>query len=349
MSEAQTGGCNTSKSVLLSVFLQKARKASSSCECTFVESAVRISRVGRSGTPRISSFALEEKRSSVGHCSSGPHVIPGTGEECRFQMSRRSEQRKLLEPTRPGSSSQMQRHDEQACGKMQTMRRAFGALLGLAQSLSRTISLRSCRGGGFSSAASPPEAEDERATRTGPSWTSDNLHNSFSAGKVLQEPVPALSQLEVVHSSAGARTTSSHFGYPAPGAQCPTPSEVSESKYFLPSAEWERLRKSGTFDYIVVGSGLTALAFVDKVCERVLCNFLTANMKLQSSLQAGKLLMFLRSGRAHAQYVCNTQQLQGLAYVMMHVTVLFQTSSRHLRAPEPLDSSQWPKLLILLN
>lgn len=64
---------------------------------------------------------------------------------------------------------------------------------------------------------------------------------------------------------AGLEANNSQQGNPFPGPQSPKPAEATESQYFVSHKEWEELRDPAKFDFIVVGSGLTALAFVEKV------------------------------------------------------------------------------------
>ncbi|KAH7309732.1 hypothetical protein B0I35DRAFT_358770 [Stachybotrys elegans] len=66
------------------------------------------------------------------------------------------------------------------------------------------------------------------------------------------------------------------YGFPVPGVQSPTATAVMASDYFVSEQTWGNILSHGSFDYIVSGSGCTALAFIDKVYEldknaRVLC------------------------------------------------------------------------------
>ncbi|KAL2818243.1 hypothetical protein BDW59DRAFT_165575 [Aspergillus cavernicola] len=53
-------------------------------------------------------------------------------------------------------------------------------------------------------------------------------------------------------------------GYPVPGVQSPTAASVMTEDYFVSDETWENILDHGAFDYVVVGSGCTALAFIDK-------------------------------------------------------------------------------------
>jgi choline dehydrogenase-like flavoprotein len=56
-----------------------------------------------------------------------------------------------------------------------------------------------------------------------------------------------------------------NYGYPAPGPQHPTGQEVMNHVFFLSRSEWKRVREEERFDYLVIGSGFCALAFVERV------------------------------------------------------------------------------------
>lgn len=55
-----------------------------------------------------------------------------------------------------------------------------------------------------------------------------------------------------------------NYGFPAPGPQNPTGQEVMNHVFFLSQSEWKRVREEEQFDYIIVGSGFCALAFVER-------------------------------------------------------------------------------------
>ncbi|KAM0418762.1 hypothetical protein ACHAPT_012272 [Fusarium lateritium] len=66
------------------------------------------------------------------------------------------------------------------------------------------------------------------------------------------------------------------YGFPVPGVQAPTATSVMATDYFVSDQTWGNILAHGEFDYIVVGSGCTALAFIDKALElnqnaRILC------------------------------------------------------------------------------
>ena len=60
----------------------------------------------------------------------------------------------------------------------------------------------------------------------------------------------------------------SRNGFPTPGPQSPTPQQVMEENYFVAESDWEAQRDGGNLDYIVIGSGPTALAFVKQAGHR---------------------------------------------------------------------------------
>ncbi|KAF2971292.1 hypothetical protein GQX73_g2242 [Xylaria multiplex] len=65
-------------------------------------------------------------------------------------------------------------------------------------------------------------------------------------------------------------------GYPIPGIQSPTAVSVMAQDYFVTESTWSNIIDHGVFDYIVIGSGFTALAFIDKTLEldpwkKILC------------------------------------------------------------------------------
>ncbi|KAK4159540.1 hypothetical protein QBC43DRAFT_381827 [Cladorrhinum sp. PSN259] len=66
------------------------------------------------------------------------------------------------------------------------------------------------------------------------------------------------------------------YGYPVPGVQAPTPTSVMALDYFASDQTWGNILAHGDFDYIVIGSGFTALAFIHKALEldpraKILC------------------------------------------------------------------------------
>ncbi|KAI8963995.1 hypothetical protein F5Y11DRAFT_364547 [Daldinia sp. FL1419] len=68
----------------------------------------------------------------------------------------------------------------------------------------------------------------------------------------------------------------SYGGFPAPGEQNPTPTSVMAQEYFVDDATWDNILAHGKFDYIVIGSGFTALAFITETLKndenkRILC------------------------------------------------------------------------------
>ncbi|KAH7232309.1 FAD/NAD(P)-binding domain-containing protein [Fusarium redolens] len=66
------------------------------------------------------------------------------------------------------------------------------------------------------------------------------------------------------------------YGYPVPGVQAPSSTSVMALDYFVSDQTWSNILAHGDFDYIVVGSGFTALAFIQKAleldpCAKILC------------------------------------------------------------------------------
>ncbi|CAE6531256.1 unnamed protein product [Rhizoctonia solani] len=61
-----------------------------------------------------------------------------------------------------------------------------------------------------------------------------------------------------------------NYGFPEPGIQSPTAKQVTGKDFMMSDETWEDLCKNGTddIDFIVIGSGFTALAFIDKTLER---------------------------------------------------------------------------------
>ncbi|KAL7932071.1 hypothetical protein V8C35DRAFT_323306 [Trichoderma chlorosporum] len=65
-------------------------------------------------------------------------------------------------------------------------------------------------------------------------------------------------------------------GFPVPGEQNLSATSVMVQDYFVSNNTWNSIRSHGNFDYIVIGSGFTALAFIDEVLKhdkkkRILC------------------------------------------------------------------------------
>ncbi|KAI6755989.1 hypothetical protein HG530_011725 [Fusarium avenaceum] len=66
------------------------------------------------------------------------------------------------------------------------------------------------------------------------------------------------------------------YGYPVPGVQAPSSTSVMALDYFASDQTWSNILAHGDFDYIVIGSGFTALAFIQKTLElnpraKILC------------------------------------------------------------------------------
>ncbi|CAG7558988.1 unnamed protein product [Fusarium equiseti] len=66
------------------------------------------------------------------------------------------------------------------------------------------------------------------------------------------------------------------YGYPMPGVQSPSSTSVMARDYFVSDQTWSNILAHGDFDYIVVGSGFTALAFIQKTleldpCAKIVC------------------------------------------------------------------------------
>jgi choline dehydrogenase-like flavoprotein len=64
--------------------------------------------------------------------------------------------------------------------------------------------------------------------------------------------------------AAAASSTNFDHGFPAPGPQEPTPQKVMDHVFFLSKEGWKHARERERYDYVVVGSGPCALAFVDR-------------------------------------------------------------------------------------
>ncbi len=68
--------------------------------------------------------------------------------------------------------------------------------------------------------------------------------------------------------SASSSSSNFNHGYPTPGPQEPTGSQVMDHVFFVSNTEWKRVREEEKFDYIVIGTGFCALAFIDKVLQK---------------------------------------------------------------------------------
>lgn len=63
---------------------------------------------------------------------------------------------------------------------------------------------------------------------------------------------------------SASSSTNFNAGFPTPGPQSPTGQKVMDHVFFLSETEWKRVREEESFDYIVIGSGFCALAFVER-------------------------------------------------------------------------------------
>ncbi|KAF8688110.1 GMC oxidoreductase, partial [Rhizoctonia solani] len=61
-----------------------------------------------------------------------------------------------------------------------------------------------------------------------------------------------------------------NYGFPEPGIQAPTAKQVTAKDFMVSDLTWEDLCVNGkdAIDYIVIGSGFTALAFIDETLKR---------------------------------------------------------------------------------
>lgn len=57
------------------------------------------------------------------------------------------------------------------------------------------------------------------------------------------------------------------YGYPTPVEQNVTAEDIMNTHYFMNDEEWEKNRKLGDFDYVVIGSSFCALAFTTQALE----------------------------------------------------------------------------------
>ncbi|KAJ8518022.1 hypothetical protein ONZ45_g4857 [Pleurotus djamor] len=70
--------------------------------------------------------------------------------------------------------------------------------------------------------------------------------------------------VEVVNQPAN------NYGFPEPGIQSPTAKQVTGKDFMMSDETWEDICRHGTndIDFIVIGSGFTALAFIQKTLQR---------------------------------------------------------------------------------
>ncbi|KAF8881429.1 hypothetical protein CPB84DRAFT_1873282, partial [Gymnopilus junonius] len=59
-----------------------------------------------------------------------------------------------------------------------------------------------------------------------------------------------------------------NYGYPEPGIQSPTARQVIAKDFLVSDETWEDICNSGDVDYIVIGSGFTALAFIEQTLKQ---------------------------------------------------------------------------------
>jgi hypothetical protein len=78
---------------------------------------------------------------------------------------------------------------------------------------------------------------------------------------------------------AYAATNKFYHGYPTPGPQTPSVSDVMNHIFFASECKWKECRETINFDYVVIGSGFCAYAFVDRIIKN--------SIKQQGSLKPG--------------------------------------------------------------
>jgi choline dehydrogenase-like flavoprotein len=59
-----------------------------------------------------------------------------------------------------------------------------------------------------------------------------------------------------------------NYGYPEPGIQSPTARQVIAEDFLISEETWEDICNTGDVDFIVIGSGFTALAFIDQTLKQ---------------------------------------------------------------------------------
>ncbi|KAF3917557.1 hypothetical protein AA313_de0202384 [Arthrobotrys entomopaga] len=107
----------------------------------------------------------------------------------------------------------------------------------------------------------------------------------YLLGKDLQLPtwlrtpgrtVPSFHNRASKYAGSALKQPTNTCGYPLPGVQSPNATSVMAHDYFVSDETWATILKEGKFDYIVIGSGLTALAFIDEALtldpfKKILC------------------------------------------------------------------------------
>ena len=66
---------------------------------------------------------------------------------------------------------------------------------------------------------------------------------------------------------SAASSENFNYGFPTPGPQSPTGTDVMNHIFFLSNEGWKQAREKDCFDYVVIGSGPCGLAFVDQVLK----------------------------------------------------------------------------------
>lgn len=61
-----------------------------------------------------------------------------------------------------------------------------------------------------------------------------------------------------------ASTANLKNGFPTPGPQSPTGQRVMDHVFFMSNTEWKEAREEGNYDFVVIGTGFCALAFVER-------------------------------------------------------------------------------------
>ncbi|KZT09449.1 FAD/NAD(P)-binding domain-containing protein [Laetiporus sulphureus 93-53] len=61
---------------------------------------------------------------------------------------------------------------------------------------------------------------------------------------------------------------SNNYGFPEPGVQSPTAAQAAGKDFFVSDKTWRDICDHSDLDFIVIGSGFTALAFIDETLKR---------------------------------------------------------------------------------
>ena len=72
---------------------------------------------------------------------------------------------------------------------------------------------------------------------------------------------------EKFFAGVSKKSAGQSFGYPVPGPQSPTSEAIAQHAFFASECEWQSILNE-VYDYIVIGTGPTGVAFIEQMLDK---------------------------------------------------------------------------------